>query len=314
MSCRRPTISVRTAVLQRLAQAATRRDAGGPPDSMEFEEVTWEQLERESLVDGINELLGFEDERARSEEQMLALIEEKNARRRQEQAACAYEWEEKVIEKQRAERFEKRLVEERERAREMARAQRENEEAQLHRRLRVVQTENALEEEVVRGRVAQKRRVWQQATRGMLAAAALAAIIGGYSLKTARSAATLELAGMHEEAESIRLSAERRVAELEAELSRATGARGENRELLEQQLSVAQAELIAAQQETEELNRKREQRDTTPPRRLATNPTTPAPHDRADAPARDTGSGVKMATDVVEEANCVAYDPMCFEL
>jgi hypothetical protein len=281
---------------------------------MEFEEVSWEHLERESLVDGINELLTYERERVESEERALAFVEAQNEKRRFEQAARAYEWEQKVIERQRAERFAQRIAEERARARQVARAERANDEVQLRQQLQVVQIENALEREVARGRVEQKRRVWRNAAQGMLAAAAIAAAFGGYSWKSAQTNSRTELTELRQDAENTRLSAERRVAELEAELARASDGQGQGRDLLEEQLEVARAGLIAAQGESEELERKREQRDTTPPRRLAKSTTTVPSNEKKGDPATQAQGGVKVATDAAVEQTCLAYDPMCFEL
>ena len=113
MTCRRPTISVRMEVLDRLARAASEPDA---PDSMEFAPVSWRELDRDSLTDGLNDLLAYQAQRVNEEEQ--AQLEElrqqalKRARQREE----ARRWEHEIMEKNRAASLGRRIEEARERA------------------------------------------------------------------------------------------------------------------------------------------------------------------------------------------------------
>lgn len=310
MTCRRPTISVRAKVLERLARAASAQNEGDAPDSLEFEEVSWENIDRTSLVEGLDELLAHEAARVEEERREEERRWKECEAQRLAQTVQAQEWERRVMEQKRAEEFELRLLQERLRAREQAEPRKQQILRENEQRLTLVSMGNSLEREVVAARVLHERKKWKNVTRSLLAAAAVFGLVGGVSLSLVEESESAQVASLEESVEKERSAAAARVAELEGEIARAIGLHGENRALLEEQLGKAQAHLAALSKEQEEVDRRN---PTEPPRKLAAKPVV-KPREPV-TPHADSGSGaVKVATDVVNESTCLAYDPMCFEL
>jgi hypothetical protein len=135
-------------------------------------------------------------------------------------------------------------------------------------------------------------------------------------LGQARSATSDELAQLWQESQADELSAETRVAELEAEIDRRVNLTESEREWLEKELHSAQASLHETRKNREEIDRRR---PVERPSKMAQNllPSKNAqPQKPVDAISKDGSitNSVRVATDEVKDSGCSEFDPLCFDL
>lgn len=313
MTCRKPTISVRMEVLQRLARANA--DPQGP-DSLEFAPVSWRDLDRDSFTEGLNELLSYQNERVREEERRQAGELRQQALHRARQRAQARRWEQETVERRRAELLELRIEEARKRAAMEVQDQLTGRRAVLSSELGVRARENAHEHDVAKATIADAKRRLSRTSQAFLAAAALSCAVWVAASGKARSSASEEMAQVWQDSQAQELAAETRVAELEAEIDRRANISESERAWLERELGEARAAFDVSKKESEELDRRRPvERPSKMARALA--PVTDSKNGEAKTDQLQesaTPNSVRVATDVVQEDSCLAYDPLCFNL
>ena len=312
MTCRRPTISVRMEVLERLARAASEPDA---PDSLEFSPMSWSELERDSLTEGLSQLLAHQAERQKEEERRQRAELREKALRREQQRVQAERFEEEVIERRRAEILQRRISAARQRAAEEIQDQLMKAEELLSAEIRGRAEKNALEHEMVKASVVHEKKRFARTSQVLLAAAALVGVVWISAFGQARESAAQSLARLAQDSQTNELSAETRVRELEAEIERRTNLTESEREWLERELGEARATLDASQREREEIDRRRPvQRPSKMAQSLA--PVVDATRKlegTGHSPSVSAPDAVRLATDVVGEG-CSDYDPLCFDL
>lgn len=311
MTCRRPTISVRTEVLERLAQANSDSDA---PDSLEFAPTSWSTLDRDSFTEGVSELLAYQDERVREEERSLAEELRERALQRAKQRAQARRWENEMVERNRQEMLDRRIEEARERIAEQIREEIRTRRARLSSELEARAQTNASEQEAVKAKVAHIKRRYARTSQAFLAAAALVGVVWVSVFGQARSSADEEMVQIWQDSRVQELSAENRVAELEAEIARRVNLSESERAWLETELGEARASLDASKKEREEVDRRRPvERPSKMARTLS--PVTENQQAKAESvKASSVPSSVRVATDEVKGDGCLPYDPLCFDL
>ncbi len=314
MTCRRPTVSVRMEVLERLARA---NSEPGAPDSMEYAPVSWKELDRNSFNEGLSDLLAYQEERVReSERQKLEELEHK-ARRRAEQRDLARKWEKQQMEQKRSEAFERRLQEAKERAAEQAQDELSDRRALFDSELRIVAHENAWEREVTEANVQRKKKKYARIAQGLALAAALVGVVWTSALDRAKTQSAAEVAELWQAAESEQASAQKRVAELESEIQRRVNLTEEERAWLDDELAEARADLDATNKELEEIDRRRPVERPSKMARAIEPVKSPAPKSSTGSSPKNAGtsdSSVRVATDEAPTEGCLAYDPLCFDL
>jgi hypothetical protein len=282
---------------------------------MEFEPADWAELERSSFVDGINEILSHEEERlaAAAADELAELAEQEEKRRRQ--IAEAEAWERRVIEERRAEQLKLRILEERARVRLVVDEELSERSEENLRRLALGKTEQDLRLSVVAAEVARKKTSLKKSVYGFLAAAAVVAATLTVSFHNSQADHRADLASLQDEATDVARAAQNRVAELEMEIARSAHLADSQRELLEEQLTVARAAFAEAESESKELDSTKGTRSA-PPKRLAVQKHPAQSNQGVASPpsASGTESSVKVAADAQPVSTCAAYDPMCFEL
>lgn len=297
-------------VLERLARANSDADALDG----EFAPMSFRTLDRDSLSEGLTELLAVEAERVRKEEQAQVEALRRQAEARTRQQAEALRWERELIERKRAERLERRIEQARVRAADEAGRHREPHQEVLDSVLKGRAQELALKEAAVKADVIQSKKRWTRTSQVFLAAAALVGVVWVSALGNARSTGQEELAQLWQESKAQELADAYRVAELEAEIDRHVNLTESERALLQDELNRARVALHESKKEREELDRRR---PVEGPSKMAgtltpivntkkTNMTTGGAEPSASASER-------VASDVVPEP-CSAYDPLCFDL
>lgn len=313
MTCRRPTISVRASVLKRLAHAATLNNGDASPDSLEFEAVDWQDIERTSLTEGLDEIVAEQEalllKQAQEENVRRAVLEEK----RLHQIAEAQAWERTVMEQRRAEQLAARIELEKARVRVVVADELRHADEAAERRLALQKTEQNLELHVLSFREAQKRRALKRTVYGTFAAAAVFALAFTAAFSGSERTNQREIAELRDEAKDVESAALLRVQELEAEIARTEHMLGSERGLLSSQLDAARTQLAQAEREREALEVGPSRSPA--PRKLASQPKPARAHAAAN---QDTGTEstkrVKVAGDLETEPTCAVYDPMCFDL
>lgn len=311
MTCRRPTISVRMEVLERLAQANSDPDA---PDSLEFTPASWRTLDRDSLSEGLTELLAAQEERVRKEEEEQLEALRRKAEARAQKHAEALRWEKSLIERKRAERLDLRIEMARVRAAAEAAESFVSHQEVLRSALKSRAGELALEEEVAKAEVMHSRKRWAKTSQAFLAAAALVGVVWASAFGHLRSSEEAELAQVWRDSKAQELAAEARVVELEADFERHATLSESERASLKEELDRARASLDATKKEREEVDRRR---PVEGPSKMAQKLTPIVNSKKTDLVSgqNDAPSPVseRVATDVVKEA-CSAFDPLCFDL
>lgn len=313
MTCRKPTISVRMETLERLARANSDPDA---PDSLEFCPMSWRDLDRDSLTEGLNELLAYQAERQANAERRQKEEDLEKARWREQQRAQALRWEQQLIERRRGELLLRRVEAARERAAEEIQGQLTQKQARLSADLKVRAHENAFLQEVAKEDVLRKKKRLARTAQVFLAAAGLVGVVWVSAFSHARKTAGEELAEQWQASQAQELSAETRVLELESEIERRVNLTESEREWLQTELGEARAALDASKKEREEIDRRR---PVERPSKMAQNlvpvpDSTRKPENSSlseDTLARDS---LRVATDVVADDGCSDFDPLCFDL
>lgn len=312
MTCRRPTISVHLEVLERLARANADADA---PDSLEFTPVSWRELDRNSLSDGITDLLIVQADRVRKDEEERIETLRQKAEARAERQAEALRWEKDLMEQKRAERLARRISEARVRAAVEVEDELEHRRALLSSKQKSRAHELTLEAEVVKADVIHSKKRWARTSQAFLAAAALVGVVWVSALGQARTTAGEELAEVWQASKAQEFAAETRVAELEAEIERHVNLSESERVWLENELVEARAALDSSKKEREELDRRR---PVEGPSKMARK-LEPVVNSKQQGPGSGAPSETlspaseRVATDVVQEG-CSSFDPLCFDL